>query len=211
MGDDGNAGDGKGKRGSDLPLVLFEPSTADDLREGWQLHVVRRRTIHERAARNAQRAHYVVGSTAVVLATFAGSSLVSSWTADESNRTLALVGAVAVALAAMLTAFQTFLDLGSRAERHRQAANDYKVLLRQFEWISARRSQRSTDAGLSDDEYRAWIEQVQEELRTVDTKAPVVPLRLADSIEQRCKKSATTAAALARPCENAVEQRDAQV
>ena len=37
----------------------------------------------------------------------------------------------------MLASVQTFLNLGARAEQHRQAANAYKKLLRSFERIPA--------------------------------------------------------------------------
>jgi hypothetical protein len=175
---------------------MFVPKAADELREGWQLHVARRRLIHERAARTAQRTHYVVGSLAVVLASFAGSSLVTSWNADDVNPTLGLVGGVSGAIAAMLTAFQTFLDLGGRAERHRQAANTYKALLRQFERMAEARQSEPDCEEDTDKLICTWLTEIQEALVDADDRAPVVPARLAQNVEELTPYRATTLAEL---------------
>jgi hypothetical protein len=167
----------------DSSLMLFEPSEAEELLRGWQLHVGRRRVIHEQAARRAQYWHYIVGSIAVVLAGFAGSALVSSWSADSTNDTLALVGGITAAMAAMLSAFQTFLDLGGRAERHRQAATEYKGLLRRFERLSERRAAQSVCGQIDKNALCTLIDSLQTELQTVDAKAPVPPKGLAQHIE----------------------------
>jgi hypothetical protein len=165
------------------PLTIFAPEQLDELLKGWQLHVARRRLIHEATARQAQRGHYIVGSVAAVLAAFAGSSLVSTWNADTSNNALSLVGGITGAAAAVLVAFQTFLDLGARAERHRQSAVEYKALLRRFERLTERRSGSSPCGDMDDTALCSLVEELESELTQIDGKAPVVPARLAADIE----------------------------
>ena len=48
-----NGAERDGTEQQQRPLKLFEPATVEGLR-GWQLHVSRRREIHERAARRTQ-------------------------------------------------------------------------------------------------------------------------------------------------------------
>jgi len=185
---------GDGRQGE---LKLFSPAKTGDLLRGWQLHVGRRRDMHERAGRRAQQWHYIVGSAATVMAAFAGSSLVSTWNADERSNGLALAGGVIGAAAAVLVAFQTFLDLGARAERHRQSAVEYKALLRRFERLTERRSADSP-CGVADDEaFCRAIEELEAELHRVDSRAPVVPVRLAAKVERRTLGYYSTAEALA--------------
>lgn len=187
-------------------LPLFQPEVADELVRGWQSHVARRRIIHDRAARRAQRWHYVVGSLATSLAAFAGSSMVSSWTTDPDNDGLALVGGTMVSIAGVLAGIQTFLDLGGRAERHRQAANEYKGLLRQFERLSERRVLDAVCGPMDDKELCSWIANVQDALRVVDDKAPVAPWRLAKSIERLPLDIVTNAGNLVSPSASVDEE-----
>ncbi len=181
------------------PLKLFQPQEAADLLHGWHLHVARRRLIHEEAARWAQSGHYIVGTLAAGLAAFTGSSLVSTWDTVGTDDTLVIAGGVMGALAAILAAVQTFLDLGGRAERHRQAANEYKDLLRQFERVSEQQVDGAICGRMADDELCAWVIQIQRTLRVVDDKAPVVPQRRARNVERREAASVTKAVDLTRP------------
>lgn len=174
------------------PLRLFQPGDADELLTGWHLHVARRREIHEQAARRAQAAHFVVGSMAAVLAALAGSSMVSSWNSAASSGLVALGGGTG-AVAAMLAGFQTFLDPGGRAERHRQAASAYKGHLREFERVAERRSKASTCGPLSNEDLCTWLGAMKDTLQVVDDKAPVVPRGLAKSVEGRAVLPARTA------------------
>ena len=182
--------------GTPKPLTLFTPEQFDEMLKGWQLHVARRRLIHEATARQSQRWHYIVGSVAAVLAAFAGSSLVSTWNADTSNNALSIVGGITGAAAAVLVAFQTFLDLGARAERHRQSAVEYKALLRRFERLAERRSGASPCGEMDDAALCTLVEELETELTRVDSKAPVVPAGLAADVEARPSEYVGTAARL---------------
>jgi len=162
---------------------VFEPETVGELLLGWQLHVSRRRDIHEQAARVAQGWSFLVGVPTAVLAGLAGSSAVGVWQSGGSNGTLAIIGGVLGLLAAILASVQAFLDLGSRAERHRQAAISYKRLLRSFERIPA--SDHKLSEVRDDSEPGRELQRLQAELGEVDGAAPVVPRRIAEEVEAR--------------------------
>ena len=61
------------------PLIVYEFEQVDKLLQGWQVHVVTQRLIHEDAARRIQTLHYGLGGPAVILAALAGSSAVAAW------------------------------------------------------------------------------------------------------------------------------------
>jgi hypothetical protein len=164
-------------------LKVFEPKTVGELLIGWQLHVSRRREIHETAARRAQGWSYAIGVPTAVLAALAGSSAVAAWQSEGSNATLAVVGGALGIVAAILVSVQTFLDLGARAEKHRQAAVSYKRLLRQFERIPPSH-EKLPDIGDKSELARA-LQELEAELAEVDSVAPVVPRRMAARVEAR--------------------------
>jgi len=176
---------------------VFEPKTVDELLLGWQLHVSRRRDIHEEAARRAQYASFAVGVPTAVLAGLAGSSAVGVWQSEGSNGTLAVVGGVLGLIAAILASVQAFLDLGSRAERHRQAAISYKRLLRWFERVPVENVELPVIG--DDGELTRFLRRLQAELAEVDGAAPVVPRGIARKVEQRPLEVAQTARELAPP------------
>jgi hypothetical protein len=172
---------------------VFEPETVGELLLGWQLHVSRRRDIHEQAARSAQAWSFVVGVPTAVLAGLAGSSAVGVWQSEGSNGTLAIIGGILGLLAAILASVQAFLDLGSRAERHRQAAISYKRLLRSFERVPA------SGQPLSEVRDDNELQRLQAELAEADGAAPVVPRRIAETVEERPMEVVLTARKLAPP------------
>ena len=189
------------------PLNLFEPATVDGLLRGWQLHVSRRREIHERAARWTQTWSYWIGTPTAVLAALAGSSAVAAWQSEGANGMLAFIGGALGLAAAMLASVQTFLNLGARAEQHRQAANAYNKLLRSFERIPA--SPEALPKLGDDSPLSRELRQFEAELAEVDTAAPVVPEGLAKEVESRLVKIATTACEMApAPDDVAAVRRD---
>jgi hypothetical protein len=95
----------------------------------------------------------------------------------------------------ILASVQTFLDLGSRAERHRQAAVAYKKLLRKFERIPV--SEERTPETAQDGDVAGALGRLEEELSEVDGAAPVVPRGIASRVEGRPMEIAHTAGELA--------------
>ena len=160
---------------------LFDPNETSELLRGWQLHTVRRRIIHEAAARRLQRSAYVMGVVGGVLSAVAGSAAFVAWTGDDTSTAVGIVGLAVGLAAAVISQIQTFLDLGARAEQHRQAAVRYKQLLRSFERISP-------DVGKlprvgESDAMSQRLDDLEKRLAEADAAAPVVPAGLAAEIE----------------------------
>ncbi len=173
-----------------MVLKLFDPSETSELLRGWQLHVIRRREIHEAAARRLQRATYWLGVPAAILSAIAGCTAFAAWQSDSANHTVAIVGFAIGIAGAIATQVQTFLDLGARAERHRQAAVKYKEILRTFERMSPDVGALPTSG--SADALTADLEALESRLAQIDGTAPVVPKRLAQRIEAQPVPIATT-------------------
>jgi hypothetical protein len=117
----------------------------------------------------------------VLLAATAGSAAFVAWQSDSTNHTAALIGGVVGLAAAILASVQTFLDLGARAERHRQAAIDFKKILRTFERIPS--SVGDLRSIKDDSEEGRVLQQLEAALMEADRRAPVVPKRLGDKVE----------------------------
>jgi hypothetical protein len=173
------------------PVEIFDPIRTDELLRGWQCHVVRRRMIHEQAARDLHSLSYTVGVITAVFAAAAGSSAFAVWPSDHAG--LAVAGGVVGVVATILASVQTFLDLGGRAERHRQAAVSYKTILRKLERLPPDPVPLAELA----DENKALaevVEQLEAGLADVDGAAPVVPRRLAHRVESLGTKLLTSVA-----------------
>jgi hypothetical protein len=166
-------------RGS--PLIVYEFEQVDKLLQGWQVHVVTQRLIHEDAARLVQTLHYGIGGPAVILAALAGSSAVAAWGSGGSSGGWALLSAVIAVGATALTAVVTFLDLGGRAERHRRAAAECKRILRRLEALPP------YDMKLAEmpEELDHRIQELESQLGEMDSSAPIPPRRIAERVLAR--------------------------
>ena len=151
-------------------MMIFDPSTLDNLLLGWQLHICRRREIHELTAWRLQFFSYVLGIPTVVFAAIAGSSAFVVWNTDEANVALAVFGGIVGLLAAVLASVQTFLDPGARAEHHRLSAVSDKKLARAFERIPP--SENESLSFEDDSEDGRLLQRIQAELAETDSGAP---------------------------------------
>jgi hypothetical protein len=190
-------GASEGRDGSTPPLRLFDPAAAVDLLRGWQLHVIRRRNVHEAAARRLSQASYWLGVPTTILAAAAGTSALALGQTDAATGLLSVVGLTVGLGAAITSHLQTSLQLGARAEAHRAAAVGYKRLLRAFELISPDLG-ALPDVG-ADGSLSATLRDLEQRLSDVDASAPVVPKRLAAQEERRPVEVATTFAELTQP------------
>jgi hypothetical protein len=166
-------------RGS--PLIVYEFEQVDKLLQGWQVHVVTQRLIHEDAARRVQTLHYGIGGPAVILAALAGSSAVAAWGSGGSSGGLALLSAVIAVAATALTAVVTFLDLGGRAERHRRAAAECKRILRRLEALPPYAMKLAEVPA----ELGHRIQELESQLGEMDSSAPIPPRRIAERVLAR--------------------------
>jgi hypothetical protein len=163
------------------PLIVYEFEQVDKLLQGWQVHVVTQRLIHEDAARRIQTLHYGLGGPAVILAALAGSSAVAAWSSGGSSGGLALLSAFIAVGATVLTAVVTFLDLGGRAERHRRAAAECKRILRRLEALPPYHM-RLADMP---EELNHNIQELESQLGEMDSSAPIPPRRIAERVLTR--------------------------
>jgi hypothetical protein len=176
---------------------LFDPVETAELLRGWQLHVARRRTIHEAAARRLQRGSYWLAVPTTILAAVAGTSAFAAGQGVSARDALSIIGLVVGLSAAITSHLQSNLNLAARAEAHRLAASSYKVLLRMFERLSP-------DVGKlppigSEDSLSTALKEIETRIADVDAGAPIVPARVAQREESKEVVVVTEAAKLVGP------------
>jgi hypothetical protein len=176
---------------------LFDPVETAELLRGWQLHVARRRAIHEAAARRLQRGSYWLAVPTTILAAVAGTSAFAAGQGVSARDALSIVGLVVGLAAAVTSHLQSNLNLAARAEAHRLAASSYKVLLRMFERLSP-------DVGKlppigSDDSLSVALKEIETRIADVDAGAPIVSARVAQREESKEVVIVTEAAKLVGP------------
>jgi hypothetical protein len=172
------------------PLKVFTPESLRETARGWVLHATRRRRIHEKEARILDRRRYIYGAFNVSLAAIAGTSAFAAWK-TSNNSTFAAVATIFGIGAAVLANALTFLDLGGRAESHRQAAVAYKDILREFEEAFGLKGDRPPSID------REKLSKLKSRLCEVDRAAPTVPVKRGSKIEQQDYDFATKAEELA--------------
>lgn len=166
-------------------LKIYDFEQVDELLRGWQVHAARQRLIHEDAARRLQARHYWLGVPAAALAAVAGSASVAAWQTNTANDALAVTGAAVGVVATILVSVVTFLDLGARAERHRQASASYKRMIRRLERLPPV-TKKIEELAEGDPIYDA-VERLEVELGETDAAAPVPPRRIARRVEERLR------------------------
>jgi hypothetical protein len=160
-------------------LNVFEPADRREAVEGWALHATRRRIVHEDEARRLDRLRYWVGALSAALAAVAGTSAFAAWETGSKSLAAGIVTAVIGIGAAVLGNVVAFMDLGGRAESHRNAAVAYKAILRDFEEA----------CGNSGDEKKELDAETLASLKSLladaDRTAPTLPVRRGDEVERR--------------------------
>jgi len=176
---------------------LFDPVETAELLRGWQLHVARRRTIHEAAARRLQRGSVWLAVPTTILAAVAGTAAFAAGQAVTATDALSIVGLVVGLGAAITSHLQSNLNLGARAEAHRLAASNYKVLLRMFERLSPEVGKLPPIG--ADDRLSAALKEIETRIVDVDASAPIVPARVAQREESKEVVVVTEATKLVAP------------
>ena len=160
-------------------LNVFEPANRREAVEGWALHATRRRIIHEDEARRLDRLRYWVGALSAALAAVAGTSAFAAWQSGSKSLAAGIITAVIGIGAAVLGNVVAFLNLGGRAESHRNAAVAYKGILRDFEEACGN---SGDDKKELDAETLASLKGL---LADADKTAPTLPVRRGDDVERR--------------------------
>jgi hypothetical protein len=166
-------------------LTIYDFEQVDELLRGWQVHAARQRLIHEDSARRLQARHYWLGVPAAALSAVAGSVAVAAWQTETASDALAVTGAAVGVVATILVSVVTFLDLGARAERHRQASASYKRMIRRLERLPPM-AKRIEELAEGDPMYEA-VQRLEVELGETDAAAPVPPRRIAYRVEDRLR------------------------
>lgn len=94
---------------------------------------------HYRAALRYSRLHYVFGFPSVILATVVGTSVFASLQQKPEFWWQLTVGLMSIA-GAILSALQSFLNYGEKAEKHRIAGARYNAVGRELELLLAQDS-----------------------------------------------------------------------
>jgi hypothetical protein len=128
---------------------------------------------HGMAADRAMIYHYLIGIPSVILSTLVGTAAFASITeAGRSVSWIAIVAGTFSAMAAVLTALQTFFNFPQRAEKHAEAAARFSRVVSRFERLGY---------GLSNDRE---IKQIDEEFAAIIKESP----RASIFLQRRARK-----------------------
>jgi len=158
---------------------------------GWRTEARTANVAHLRATDSLNWRNFSLGATAVMLATATGTSVFATL---QHNVTLwvRVVVATLIVLSAVLTALQTYMRYGSRAESHQRASRDYGNAVREITEV--------LEAQLDPGALAARTDAIRLELNKIDGAAPNVSPYLwswavhAVEVSQRTGRDASTVA-----------------
>jgi hypothetical protein len=156
---------------------VFSPVGSDQLLTGWLVHCHKARDRHDDAARRYAKGQFALGIPSLIVSTVVGTSVFAALSSKEVPQLW--VGLLSI-LAAVLAALQTFMDFGSRSDKHRAAAVKYKSSIRLIEESLVQQKQ---GVALTKDE----IEAIRTMLDGQEESAPVVMPAIYDNVEKRYK------------------------
>lgn len=146
---------------------IFEPDSAEELLRGWLLHSHKGRQRHDRAARRLDRARVWLGATATAFAVIVSTSVFAALEKDSSGIWKIILPVISI-LSAILSGLSTFLNLAERADKHRSAGVQYKVMIRELE--------RRLSEGVSNSTITSSVlDEIQKRLDELEENAPIVP------------------------------------
>ena len=139
----------------------------NQLVEEWYKRVSVTQVAHYLSADHFGRRKYILGVPAIVLATFAGTSVFATLEQQPSFYLQLAVGFASVA-AAVLASLQTFMGYSERAEKHRLAGAKYGALGRKLESMSAQPDKNDSEE----------LTRVREKLDALAEESPNNPLKI---------------------------------
>ena len=154
---------------------VFSPIGTDQLLTGWLVHCHKARDRHDEAARRYAKGQFALGIPSLIVSTVVGTSVFAALSSKEVPPLW--VGVLSL-LAAVLAALQTFMDFGSRSDKHRVAAVKYKSSIRLIEESLVQDKQ---GVALTKDD----IEAIRTILDGQEETAPVVMPAIYDSVEKK--------------------------
>ncbi|MEQ1794453.1 MAG: SLATT domain-containing protein [Nitrospira sp.] len=154
---------------------VFSPIGTDQLLTGWLVHCHKARDRHDEAARRYAKGQFALGIPSLIVSTVVGTSVFAALSSKEVPPLW--VGLLSI-LAAVLAALQTFMDFGSRSDKHRSAAVKYKSSIRLIEKSLVQEKQ---GMALTKDE----IDAIRTTLDGQEETAPVVMPAIYASVEKK--------------------------
>lgn len=123
-------------------MSVLQPTYLEEWRNAFRLH----QECHYEAAKRLRRRARLLGVSVVILSTVVGAAVLRSIADSVGSDAKIALGLTSV-LSGALAGVQTFLDLPSLAEQHRQAAVEYGDLRRRLDRVLAQ----------TDSVFSAWI------------------------------------------------------
>ena len=141
-----------------------------DLIDQWHTGIRALHIAHARAATRFRRRGRLLGVPVVVLTAAVGTGIFATISEAPPSDAWKVAAGLLAALAAVLSAIQTFLDYGVLAEKHKLADQSFGALRRDLE--------RCLDAGSLAGEPRAKLmEEIGARWNQIERAAPIVPRR----------------------------------
>ena len=156
---------------------VFSPAAIGELLNGWLIHSHKSRDRHDMASRAYARGQYALGIPTLIVSTVVGTSVFSALSSEQVPALW--VGLLSIA-GAVLAALQTFLDFGSRSDKHRTAGVKYKAAIRLFELTKVRLAEGEPITTEEIDSFREMLDALEE-------SAPVIMSRIYVRVEKKYK------------------------
>lgn len=130
---------------------------------------------HFNAASRKESLHYWIGVPLILLNVITGSVLFFILTDNVANG-LKYVPIVLAFVAAILSAFQTYFNFDKKAEGNKRIGNRYLAVMKRCDRVAAYHS----DNAISDQELVSKIEEIAEEMNSIDHDAEAYPTKNED-------------------------------
>lgn len=157
---------------------IFNPGDKNELLKGWLLHAHKMRDRHDLAARRFSSYNWWLSISATVLSATVGTSVFASLSDIGFGSVWGKITfGVFAMVAAGLAALQASLKLGERAERHRAAGAQFKIIIRCFERISA--------GSIPHQDTESLLVDLKKRLDVLEIDAPVVPPGIYNQVQDK--------------------------
>jgi len=161
-------------------MINVEDKFGSPLKE-WDRRVSRAVEAHYESAKKLRRNHYILGIVALVIVILMG-ALKDLKTNEDYKPLCSAIFYVISVVATILVSFQTFLNYGQRAEKHREAASKYGSVRRQIEYLA--KKEFSTEDALQE-----TIEKLTKTIDSLSESTPEVLSKVWSSVRKKYDKN----------------------
>ena len=130
---------------------------------------------HFNAAERKEKQHFWIGIPLIVLNVVTGSVLLYVLTDDKTNW-VKYVPLVLAVIAAILSGFQTFLNLQKKVEGHRSVGNKYLTIMKKCDRLQA----YIDDDAINDRDLIESVEQIASEIENINIDSESFPTNNSD-------------------------------